>query len=65
MNCFSNLDPLVRMFRNDFNIKNMNTKKNQLYWITNIKILFKKQICDNSNVCFLMHKIQDAAAVVY
>lgn len=54
MGCLSNLEPLIRMFLSDFDTENAITEKIN-YTEADIKI-FKKQICDNSNVCFLTHK---------
>ena len=42
------------MFLSDFDTENAITEKIN-YTEADIKI-FKKQICDNSNVCFLTHK---------
>ena len=53
MGCLSNLDPLIRMFLSDFDTENAITEKIN-YTEADIKI-FKKQICDNSNVCFFFH----------
>ena len=54
MDCFSNLDPLIRTFFNDSDVENMITKKiNGIE--TDIKI-FKKQMCDNGNARFSMRK---------